>query len=67
MRGEAMPEYRVLIFQGSRLHRSKLIEASDVIEAVQAASCSSDECVEIWLGTRRMATFGVPRGRKLSD
>jgi hypothetical protein len=53
-----MPNYRLLFFRGHRLERWEELDAASYREAVEAASrVKSDDRVELWSETGKLATF----------
>jgi prepilin-type processing-associated H-X9-DG protein len=56
-----MQKFNILYFDGSVLEHSAEVQAIDVLDAIDQASCKPKHLrVEIWLGNRRVAELGLP-------
>jgi hypothetical protein len=60
-----MPNYRLILYRDNRLDRWKPIEATDWYDAVQQAySEHSDDLVELWCDSKKIAIFRPAKGHR---
>lgn len=62
LQGLTVPMFKLLFFRGNLLERFETIECTDTLSAIQeAAGRYSDDKVELWAESKRVAIFRPTR------